>query len=167
MSAPPDLPGVVSAFADAGALHVIIGGFAVIAHRHIRATEDVDLLIPEDPANDDRVLKALEVLEARHPSGRAIARADVATRPHLRADSATHGLIDLLHEGEPPLDFTSVHDSAIVADVRGVPMRFAGLESLVAFKRLAGRPRDRYDLEALEEIHGPLPIRPIPGLDAN
>jgi hypothetical protein len=32
-------------------------------------------------------------------------------------------------------------------------------------KRLAGRPRDRNDLEELEAFHGELPIEPIPGLD--
>ena len=37
--------------------------------------------------------------------------------------------------------------------------------SIVGFKRLAGRPRDRNDLLGLEEIHGELPIEPIPGLD--
>ena len=64
-----------------------------------------------------------------------------------------------------PLDFSTVEAGVITADVRGVRMRFAGLESIVAFKRLAGRPRDRQDLEALAELHGELPIAPIPGLD--
>ena len=41
----------------------------------------------------------------------------------------------------------------------------AGLSSIVGFKRLAGRPQDRNDLERLAEIHGELPIEPIPGLD--
>jgi hypothetical protein len=42
----------------------------------------------------------------------------------------------------------------------------AGLASMVAFKRLAGRPRDRNDLDELEARYGPLPITPIPGFDA-
>jgi hypothetical protein len=41
----------------------------------------------------------------------------------------------------------------------------AGLASLVGFKRLSNRPHDRRDLEELAEIHGELPIEPIPGLD--
>jgi hypothetical protein len=41
----------------------------------------------------------------------------------------------------------------------------AGLRSIVGFKRLADRPRDRNDLIGLAEIHGELPIDPIPGLD--
>jgi len=74
-------------------------------------------------------------------------------------------VLDLLKEGEPPLDFASVSDSALRATIEGTPTLFASLPSIVAFKRLAGRPRDRQDLEALAEIHGELPILPIPGLD--
>jgi hypothetical protein len=39
------------------------------------------------------------------------------------------------------------------------------LRSIVGFKRLAGRPQDKRDLEELETFHGELPIDPIPGLD--
>jgi len=167
VAGPPDLPGVVRAFNVSEALHVIIGGFAVIAHRHIRATEDSDLLIPDDAENDDRVLNALRALEAHRMDGAAVTGRDVSDRPHLRVECAQHGFVDLLREGVAPLDFGSVLDDSIAAEVRGVPMRFAGLASLVALKRLAGRPRDRQDLEALEQIHGPLPIRPVPGLDSS
>ena len=165
MPGAPDLPGVVGAFNASGARHVIIGGFAVIAHQHIRATEDVDLLIPEDEQNDILVLEALKALGARRMDAREVTLDELSTTANLRVDGGEHGIVDLLHEGVAPLDFASVDDGAITATVREVPMRFAGLESLVAFKRLAGRPLDRQDLEALEAIHGPLPIRPIPGLD--
>ncbi|HET6998644.1 MAG TPA: hypothetical protein VFI03_08645 [Solirubrobacterales bacterium] len=48
-----------------GARFVVIGGFAVIANRFVRATEDVDFLVPDDPANDRRVLAALRDLDGR------------------------------------------------------------------------------------------------------
>lgn len=51
------------------------------------------------------------------------------------------------------------------ADYGGVEFLVAGLSSIVGFKRLADRPRDRNDLIGLEEIHGDLPIEKIPGLD--
>ena len=45
-------------------------------------------------------------------------------------------------------------------------IRVCGLASLVAFKRLAGRSRDRLDLEELRERHGgELPLLDLPGLD--
>lgn len=51
------------------------------------------------------------------------------------------------------------------ADYGGVQFLVADLRTIVGFKRLAGRPRDRNDLIGLAEIHGELPIDPIPGLD--
>lgn len=74
--------------------------------------------------------------------------------------SSRFGPVDLLREGEPPLDFKTVSDAAIRLDYHGQPARVASLASLVAFKRLADRPRDRLDLAELERIHGPLPTWP-------
>lgn len=166
MSGPPDLPGVVAAFLAAGAEHVVIGGFAVIAHEYVRATEDVDLLIPADTDNDARVAEALRSLGARLKPGTSEVDAQlIGSRAHLRLDCGEHGLVDVLTEGEPPLDFATVSRQSIVATVRGTDVRFAGLASIVALKRLAGRPRDRLDLEALAEIHGELPIEPLPEVD--
>lgn len=64
------------------------------------------------------------------------------------------------------MDYESVPASAMEADVDGQPAPIANLRSSVGFKRLAGRPQDKRDLEELEAFHGELPIDPIPGLDA-
>lgn len=72
----PDLAAITAALLDAGAAFVVIGGFAVIANDYVRATEDVDLLIPDDADNDLALDKALAALEAHwtstdKPSARA------------------------------------------------------------------------------------------------
>ena len=48
-----------------GARYVIVGGFAVIHHGFLRATEDIDLLVDGDPENQVRVKKALEVCRTK------------------------------------------------------------------------------------------------------
>ena len=104
----------------------MIGGFAVIAHDYVRATEDVDLLIPEDPENDERCAAALAALGAVWASdGWALGDRSLVGRAHSRLLTG-RGLVDLL-------------------------------ASLVRRKRLAGRPRDRLDIEELEARHGELP----------
>ena len=67
--------------------------------------------------------------------------------------------------GLPPLDYETVAAGAIEGEAGGEPARFASLRSIVGFKRLAGRPQDKRDLEELEALHGELPIDSIPGLD--
>jgi hypothetical protein len=162
----PDLAAVTAALLEAGAAFVVIGGFAVIANDYVRATEDVDFLIPDDEANDRSLDIALAALAARWLSpDRPYAAGDLTGREHSRL-STRAGLVDLLREGAPPLDFATVRDNAHEADLGAGRFRVAGLSSIVAFKRLAGRPRDKADLDELREIHGELPIDPLPGLDS-
>lgn len=149
----------------AGARFAVIGGFAVIANRFVRATEDVEFLVPDDPANDHRVLAALNALNAvRQRDDAPLQDEHLIGQEHLPVISDA-GLIDIVRGGVPPLDFETVASGALRADYDGLSFPVAGLRSIVGFKRLAGRPQDRQDLERLAEIHGPLPEDPIPGLD--
>jgi hypothetical protein len=162
----PDLSGVV---ADAGAVgldYVVIGGFAVIYHGHIRATKDSDLLVPDGPEADAAVLRFLERIDAtRLRDGKILTPEDIAGAESLRVNSR-HGIVDIIRGGLPPLDYDTVAQRAEAVEFRGQPMRIASLRSLVGFKRLAHRPDpDRADLRRLEAIYGPLPTDPIPGLD--
>ena len=49
-----------------GANYIVVGGMAVNIHGYIRNTEDIDLLIQTDPANEAKVIDALKIL----PRGR-------------------------------------------------------------------------------------------------
>lgn len=149
----------------AEARFVVIGGFAVIANRFVRATEDVDLLVPDDDQNDRRVLAALTDLHGRrYRDDTPLREEHLLDQMHLRAKTDA-GVIDVLRGGVPPLDFDTVAAEAMRADYGEVEFLVAGLRSIVGFKRLSDRPRDRNDLIGLAEIHGELPVDPIPGLD--
>jgi hypothetical protein len=161
----PELDVAGKAMVDEGARFVIVGGFSVIANRFIRATEDIDFLVPDDQRNDLRVLSALRRLDAvLLRDGEPLLDEDLLGRSHLRAATSA-GVVDVMRGGLPPLDFETVEKNAIIADYDGAEFPIASLRSIVGFKRLAGRPRDRNDLIGLEEIHGPLPIDRISGLD--
>lgn len=161
----PELDRVTAAFIAAGARFVVVGGFAVIAHRHVRATEDVDLLIPDDAGNDARCLVALRALRAtRFRDAAVLDDGMLLEQAHLRV-LTDGGLVDLIREGEPPLDFASIEPAALRADLGAGEFLISGLRTVVAMKRLAGRPRDLNDLAELEAEHGELPVDPVPGLD--
>jgi len=163
--ADPELDVAVAAMAAEGARFVVIGGFSVIANRFVRATEDIDFLVPDDVENDRRVLAALRRLNGvRHRDDAPLDEEHLVGREHLRAKTSA-GVIDVMRGGLPPLDYETVEERAMPADYGGVEFLVAGLSSIVGFKRLAGRPRDRNDLIALAEIHGELPHEKIPGLD--
>lgn len=163
----PDLDGVVADANAAGLKYVVIGGFSVMANGFIRATKDSDLLVPDGPATDAAILRFFKRIEAtRLRDGKVLTKAEVTDAQHLRVDSR-HGIVDVMRGGLPPLDYDTVVNEAIEAEIDGQPARIAGLRSIVGFKRLAGRPQDRRDLEELESFHGELPIEPIPGLDVD
>lgn len=161
----PDLAGVVADATAAGLPHVVIGGFAVIAHGYPRATKDSDLLVPDGDDADVAIARFLDLADARrYPDGKELTETDIRGAHHLRVDSR-HGVIDIMRGGLAPLDYETVAKRAKTGTLRGVEVRVAALASLVGFKRLAGRPQDRADLLALERVNGELPIEPIPGLD--
>lgn len=82
----PKLDEAVGALSTHGARFVVIGGFAVIANRFVRATEDVDFLVPDDPDNDHRVLAALRDLNAVRLHDEAPLRDEhLLGKAHLRA----------------------------------------------------------------------------------
>ena len=162
----PDLAGVVADATACGLEHVVIGGFAVIAHGYFRATKDSDLLVPDGPETDEAILRFLERIGAtRFSDGKVLTAEDIAEAHHLRVDSR-HGVIDIMRGGLPPLDYETVAANAVEGSWRDGPFQVASLQSLVGFKRLADRGQDRLDLEALERVNGELPIEPIPGLDS-
>jgi hypothetical protein len=161
----PELDVAVAAMVAEGARFVVIGGFAVIANRFIRATEDIDFLAPDDIDNDRRVLAALIKLGGvRFRDEAPLGDEHLLNRTHLRTKTLA-GVIDILRGGLPPLDYDTVEERAMPAEYGGAKFLVAGLSSIVGFKRLADRPRDRNDLIGLAEIHGELPIESIPGLD--
>jgi hypothetical protein len=163
--ADPELDVAVAAMVAEDARFVVIGGFSVIANRFVRATEDIDFLVPDDPENDQRVLAALRRLDAvRLRDEEPVREEHLIDQIHLRAKTRA-GVIDIMRGGLPPLDYETVEARAMPADYGSVEFLVAGLSTIVGFKRLADRPRDRNDLIGLTEIHGELPIDPIPGLD--
>jgi hypothetical protein len=162
----PDLEGVLADANAVGLECVVIGGFSVIYHGHIRATKDSDLLVPDGPQADDAIVRFLDRSEAKRLyDGKRLAREDITGAQHLRV-SSRHGIVDIMRGGLPPLDYDTVAKRAEQAVWGGQTVRIAALPSVVGFKRLAGRPQDRQDLTDLEAIYGELPIELIPGLDS-
>jgi predicted nucleotidyltransferase len=162
-----DLAGgpALQALIDHGVPFVVVGGLAVAANGYRRPTKDIDVLIADSTDSKARVVAALAsrggVIDR---TGDPVASVDWTDDRALIVRVA--GIrVDVLPEGVGPLSFREARGRARVVEVCGVDVPVIDLATLVAFKRLAGRPQDRDDLAALKRIHGPLPIIPVPGLD--
>jgi len=125
---------------------VLAGGVAANLHGSVRATKDVDILVPADAANMARVLAALSEL----PYG--IAR-------ELDAEEIARNPITIVGD-DPRVDvltvaWTVTFDRAwkkrLVRRILGTRVPYLGRDDLIASKQ-TGRARDQADLEQLNAL---------------
>lgn len=144
-----------------GVEFVVIGGFAVSAHGHLRATKDLDIVPDPDPENLVRLAEALDRLGAQ-VQGTEDFSEDEIVQPD--ADglalggnfvlNTDHGRLDILQFVAPELEYADLRSAAIEDFVFGHRIRFCGYDHLVAMKEAAGRPEDLLDLKRLREARG-------------
>jgi hypothetical protein len=133
----------------------VIGGFAVIAHGHVRATKDVDVLAAQDKENLRRLAAAFAELGARLRGVDAHLLPVDPTNPDDLGNGANWtletdaGWLDYMSEIPGGLPYDEIRAGSTVIEIRGVRLRVVGLAHLVRLKRAAGRPRDLADIAAL------------------
>ena len=146
-----DVRRICHALEEAGARYVLIGGFAVILHGGARTTKDIDLLVDPEPANVERLKRALSVLEDN--AARDIDTGDLQKYTVVRV--ADEVLVDLLGAA-CGVTWSEASTSALRMDLEGTPVIVADVETLIRTKRTV-RPSDAADrawLEALREDEG-------------
>jgi hypothetical protein len=161
---------VFAALESVGVRYVIVGGLATVLHGHPRLTADVDLVIDLEPAAASRAMEALDRLGLRPRA--PVRLLDFADPERRRSWIETKGLrvfslydpnapmreVDLFVES--PMDFEVLWRDAESMDLGGIQVRVASIPHLLTLKRMAGRPQDLLDIEALEEIQGRRGERP-------
>lgn len=145
-----------------GVRYVVVGGVATVLHGFARLTADIDLVVDLAPAEARKAIEALLGLGLR-PRVPVDARqfADPETR---RSWVETRGMqvftltdpanpmraVDLFVES--PIPFDELWDRADLMPLAGTVVRVAAIPDLIRMKRLAARPQDLIDIEALEAI---------------
>lgn len=141
------------ALAEANVEYAVVGGIAMNLHGLVRATEDVDLFVRPDPANIERLRRALHNLYD-DPSIDGIRSEDLA---------GAYPAIRYVPPGDaPPIDLLARLGTAFgYADlaiqthrVGNVPVRVATPATLYAMKHDTVRARDRDDAERLQQAFG-------------
>jgi predicted nucleotidyltransferase len=147
---------------ERGVQHIIIGGFAVVAHGHVRASKDLDIVPEPSRENLERLVSALAEANA---ADLAIGDFDPSEIPlsATRIDDLEQGgnfrlttdlgALDIMQwvsgiETDDAL-YHELDGAALEGSVEGVAVRVCGLEHLRAMKQAAGRPQDLEDLNRL------------------
>ena len=141
-----DIRRICRALDEAGARYVLIGGFAVILHGGLRTTKDIDLLVDPEPANVERLKRALSVLE--DDAAREIDPGDLRKYAVVRV--ADEVLVDLL-AAACGVTWSDAQSSAVRMDLEGTPVLVADVDTLIRTKRTV-RPSDAADRAWLESL---------------
>lgn len=128
------------------ARYLVTGGVAANLHGSVRATKDIDILIPKDPGNAQRVLDALGEL----PVGisRELDAGEVASRPVTIVGDMPR--VDLLTVAAS-VTFDEAWPNRTVRRIQGIRVPYVGLADLIRSKQ-TGRTSDIADIEVLSEI---------------
>lgn len=129
------------------AKYLVIGGAALNLHGLVRATKDIDLLIPKDTENTKNVLDALKEELLFGIAG------------ELDADEVAHKPITIIGD-VPRVDLLTVAGKAKYEEaaktarhvkITGVKIHYVDLETLIKTKD-TDRLQDRADVERLKRI---------------
>lgn len=134
---PDDFRDLLIELADAGAEFVVVGGYAVAFHGHVRATKDLDVLVRGSRLNAQRVYFALAQF------GAPLAAFDVAEGDFVGYEGVLQiGLpprrIDILNRASGITFDEAVADGAAF-DLEGRRVPVIGLQALLKNKRAANR----------------------------
>lgn len=135
--------------------HVIIGGVAMVLHGAPISTLDVDVVYRRSDENIDRLLTALDELDAHFHdlSGRRLrATKSLLDLPSPKLLRTSLGRLDVLGELDPNLAWESLWQQSETVDLDGLQVRIASLSHLIAAKERAGRPKDRLHLLQLRSL---------------
>jgi len=135
---------------------VAVGGLAVGAWGHVRATKDFDLVPDPAPENLERLAGLLRSLDGKVEVAEGLLTGD-AIGTFLRSGDRTLvvtnlGRVDVI-QGHPQIPrYEELEEAAATVAIEGALVRVCSFEHLLEMKRASERPRDRVDLEELEAL---------------
>ena len=139
---------LLARFQAEGVRYILVGGQAVRLNGFVRATEDIDILLPSSIDNGRKVIKALDFLASSKDLDPQWFEVAAGEPEHIRV--ADDLLIDLLFAANGQT-FESLQPHVRVLDVEGVRVLTLDIEGLLKTKT-DYRHKDRIDREALERL---------------
>jgi len=142
----------LTALQSAGARFLVVGAHAMAVHGVPRATGDLDIWIERDPANADRVWRALGLFGAP-AEALGVSRLDLEKPNIVIQIGLPPRRIDLLTD-ITGVAFSEAWENRVTHAIGEVGVPFLGRAMLLRNKRATGRLKDLADLESLGESTG-------------
>lgn len=140
-----ELERVTAVFEAADVEYALVGGLALAAHGHARATRDIDLAVSQASLN--AAVAALQSIGYRSHSGNVkLGRGKLEMRRLNRFEAQDFVVVDLLIPLDPSLDL--VLETRQRSD--GKPPWIASRDGLRTLKQLRGSLQDLADIAALD-----------------
>jgi hypothetical protein len=151
--------GLLGALSECGVDFVVIGALAVGVHAEVRATGDVDVMVPiGDEANRRALRDALERLGAvllSHEQG--------GVDPAVGEEYPTvmfrtrYGKLDILYRPDGSDSYPKVKRRSLQTTINGKRVHVAGRDDLIRMKLAAGRIDDLRDVASLTSAEQGVP----------
>jgi hypothetical protein len=165
---PLDPEPLLSGLMDHGVDLIVVGGYAVAAHGHVRATKDIDIC--PDPADDNlrRLAAALAALDAEPIGLDEFAAGEFDLIPDFDGLKlggnwtlmTRYGRLDVMQHldglGRDGGGWRELAPHAVTRRFLGHECLFCSYEDLIRMKTGAGRPQDKIDVENLKAARSEL-----------
>lgn len=157
----PDLKALLGPLVRNGVDFVVIGGIAGFAHGSTYLSFDLDVVYARDKGNIKRLVAGLREIGVRLRGAPAGLEFPLDERMIENGSNFTfitpHGDLDILGDPAGVKGFDALTETAERLEIAGFEVRVASIDSLIAMKRAANRPKDRNMLEEYvvlaDEIH--------------
>jgi hypothetical protein len=156
------VPQILRALSEEHVAFVLVGGFAVQLHGFIRSTLDIDLVLSMDDNNLGKFIEVgkrfglAPVIPVSIDALKNAAQIEIWHREKgmlafaLREPGIAGSVIDVLVRSDVPYERLAA--DASLMRLFGTDVQVASIDHLLEMKRIANRPKDRVDIEALEKI---------------
>lgn len=142
--------------------YVAVGGVATILYGYVRATTDIDLIIDLQVEEAEKTIKALT--EAGYRPRVPVDALEFANEVKREGWINDKGMtvFSMFHSEQPgltvdlfakhPIPFDELWARSQIFEVDGTNIRVCALDDLISLKKIAGRGKDKDDIEKLTQI---------------